>query len=473
MTLLLTVKSRKAAKDVMSSPAAGNPIDEVLPVPKLLVLGLQHVLAMYAGAAAVPLIVGGALHLPKEQIAMLVSADLLVCGVVTIIQCVGLLNVGIRLPMVMGVAFTAVPTIVATGSNPALGLPGVFGAVIASGIFTFFAAPFFGRWVRFFPPVVTGTVMLIIGLSLMRVGINWAAGGQPMIRGTNGMIPNPAYGRPENLAIAAIVLVSILVMSRYLKGFAGNLAVLLGIIIGFVISIALGWIDFAGVASASWLTVVLPFRFGLPVFDFWSAAALCAVMIVMMIESTGQFIAVADMGGRTVTERDFARGLRADGIGNIIGGIFNTFTYTTFAQNVGLVQITGVLSRWAVATGGVILVVLGCCPKLAFVTASIPSYVIGGAAIVMFGMVSATGIRIFGKADFAINRYNLYIVAVSVAVAMIPIVADQFFSKLPSGANSLFQSSVLMGTLSAVLLNLLFNGMPEHNKATAQVVAAE
>ncbi len=459
----------------MNSPAATNPIDEVLPVPKLLGLGLQHVLAMYAGAAAVPLIIGGALHLPKEQIAMLVSADLLVCGIVTIIQCVGFLNIGIRLPMVMGVAFTAVPTIIATGSNPALGLPGVFGAVIVSGVFTFLAAPFFGRWVRFFPPVVTGTVMLVIGLSLMRVGINWAAGGQPMIHGPNGMIPNPAYGQPENLAIAAIVLVSILIMTRYLKGFLGNLAVLLGIGIGFVISIALGHVDFGGVKTAGWLTIVVPFRFGLPVFDFWSAAGLCAVMIVMMIESTGQFLAVADMGGRTVTEKDFARGLRADGVGNIIGGIFNTFTYTTFAQNVGLVQITGVLSRWAVAAGGAILIVLGCFPKLALVTASIPSCVIGGAAIVMFGMVSATGVKIFGKADFATNRYNLYIVAVSVAVAMIPIVADQFFSKLPSEVNTLFQSSVLIGTLSAVLLNLLFNGMPEQNNATtmSQVVAAE
>jgi uric acid transporter len=460
---------------MMSSPAAQDPINEVLPVPKLFALGLQHVLAMYAGAAAVPLIIGGALHLTKEQIAMLVSADLLVCGVVTIIQCVGFLNIGIRLPMVMGVAFTAVPTIIATGSNPALGMPGVFGAVIVSGVFTFLAAPFFGRWVRFFPPVVTGTVMVVIGLSLMRVGINWAAGGQPMIHGPSGMVPNPAYGQPENLGIAAIVLVSILLMTRYLKGFLGNLSVLLGIALGFVLSIVLGRVDFGGVETAGWVTLVVPFRFGIPVFDLWSSAALCAVMVVMMIESTGQFLAVADMGGRVITERDFARGLRADGVGNIIGGIFNTFTYTTFAQNVGLVQITGVVSRWAVAAGGVILIVLGCFPKLAFVTASIPSYVIGGAAIVMFGMVLATGVKIFAKADFATNRYNLYIVAVSVVVAMIPLVADQFFSKLPSEVNVLFQSSVLIGTLSAVLLNLLFNGIPEHNKAmtTTEVVAAE
>jgi uracil-xanthine permease len=264
---------------------------------------------------------------------------------------------------------------------------------------------------------------------------------------------------PENLAIAAIVLASILLMTRFLKGFLANLSVLLGIGVGFVIAIALGKVDFHGLVDAPWLTIVPPFRFGWPLFEVWSAAALCAVMIVMMVESTGQFVAVADMAGRKITAQDLARGLRADGVGNIIGGIFNTFTYTTFAQNVGLVQITGVLSRWAVAAGGVILIVIGCFPKLAFVTASIPSYVIGGAAIVMFGMVAATGVKIFAQADFVNNRRNLYIVAVSVALAMIPVVADQFFAHLPSYVGRFFSSGVLTGTLSAVLLNLLFNGL--------------
>jgi xanthine permease len=457
----------------MASAARIDPLDEVLPVPQLFALGLQHVLAMYAGAAAVPLIIGGALQLPKDQIAMLVSADLLVCGVVTLIQCVGIWNIGIRLPIVMGVAFTAVPSIILTGSDPALGLPGVFGAVIASGVFTFLAAPFFGRWVRFFPPVVTGTVMLIIGLSLMRVAVNWAAGGQPMIRSPSGLIPNPAYGAPLNLAIASIVLVSVLLMARFLKGFLGNLAVLFGVGLGFLIAIVLGKVDFHGVADAGWFTIVPPFRFGFPIFDFWAAAALCAVMIVMMIESTGQFLAVADMAGRKVSPQDLARGLRADGVGNIIGGIFNTFTYTTFAQNVGLVQIAGVLSRWAVAAGGAILLALGCFPKLAFITASIPSYVIGGAAIVMFGMVSATGVKIFGQADFIENRRNLYIVAVSIALAMIPLVADRFFAQLPEFVGRFFSSGVLVGTLSAVLLNLLFNGIAPRESTRVQVAPAE
>ena len=444
----------------MSNPETTDPIEKMYPIPSLMALGLQHVLVMYAGAVAVPLIIGSALQLPKEQIAMLVSADLFCCGLVTIIQAVGLGNVGIRLPIMMGIAFTAVPSIIATGTNPALGMPGVIGAVIGSGIFTLLAAPYFGKWVRFIPPIVTGTVMLIIGLSLMRVGVNWAAGGQPMIRGADGMIPNPAYGAPFGLAVASIVLVSILLMTRFLKGFLSNLSVLLGIGAGFVVAIAAGEVSFAGVGEAEWVRIIQPLAFGWPIFEFWSIFSLCAVMTVMMVESTGQILAVGDMAGRKISQADLARGLRTDGVGNIIGGILNTFTYTTYAQNVGLLQITGVMSRWVVATGGVILILLGSLPKVAFISASIPSYVVGGAAIVMFGMVSATGVKILAKVDFTSNRRNLYIVAVSVGLAMVPVVADKIFDQLPEAMEKFLHSGVLVGTFAAALLNILFNGIP-------------
>jgi xanthine permease len=454
----------------MTKSTQTDALDEVFPAPKLIALGLQHVLVMYAGAIAVPLIIGSALKLPKDQIAMLVSADLFCCGIVTLIQCLGVWKIGARLPIMMGIGFTAVPTIIATGANPDLGMPGVLGAVIVSGVFTLLAAPYFSRWVRFFPAVVTGTVMLVIGLSLMRVGVNWAAGGQPMINGPNGPMPNPAYGEPFALGVAAIVLVSILLMTRFLKGFLANLAVLFGIAIGFAISVASGRVDFHGVSEASWLTVVTPFAFGFPVFELWSSVALCTVMVVMMIEATGQILAVGDMAGRRISQDVLARGLRTDGIGNIIGGIFNTFTYTTYAQNVGLLQITGVMSRWAVAAGGAMLVLIGCLPKIAFITASIPSYVVGGAAIVMFGMVSATGVKILSRVDFVRNRRNLYIVAVSVGLAMIPVVADKIFDQLPEFLDRFFHSGVLVGTFSAALLNLLFNGLPPREEPEVDAI---
>ncbi|MBB6468831.1 nucleobase:cation symporter-2 family protein [Aminobacter carboxidus] len=454
----------------MSNLDTTDPVEKKYLFPSLFALGLQHVLVMYAGAVAVPLIVGSALHLPKDQIAMLVSADLFCCGIVTIIQALGFgRHVGIRLPIMMGISFTAVPSIIATGSNPDLGMPGVIGAVIASGVFTVIAAPFFGRWVRFFPPVVTGTVMLVIGLSLMRVGVNWAAGGQPMIRGPEGMIPNPAYGAPFALSVAAIVLLSILLLTRVLKGFLSNLAVLMGIGIGFAIAIASGKVDFHGVADAGWVRIVHPLAFGWPVFEFWSILSLCAVMTVMMIESTGQFLAVGDMAGRKITQAELTRGLRTDGVGNIIGGLLNTFTYTTYAQNVGLLQITGVLSRYVVAAGGVILILLGSLPKVAFVSASIPSYVVGGAAIVMFGMVSATGVKILAKVDFVANRRNLYIVAVSVGLAMVPVVADNIFAQLPAAVGKFLHSGVLVGTFAAALLNILFNGVPAKEREDSEL----
>jgi len=450
-----------------------NSVDQTYPVTKLTALGLQHVLVMYAGAVAVPLIIGSALRLPKDQIALLVSADLFCCGIVSIIQAMGIWKIGIRLPIMMGIAFTAVPTIIQTGADPALGMRVVIGAVIGSGIFTIIAAPFFGRWVRFFPPVVTGTVMLVMGLSLMRVGVNWAAGGQPMIRGPEGMIPNPAYGEPFALIMAVLVLLSILVMTRYLKGFLSNLAVLIGMGGGFIVAIMVGRVDFSGVGEAGWVQLITPLAFGWPVFEFWSTLSLCVVMVVLMIESTGQFLAVGDMAGRKITRHQLARGLRTDGVGNIIGGLLNTFTYTTFAQNVGLLQITGIMSRWVIVAGGVILMLLGSLPKLAFVTASIPSYVVGGAAIIMFGMVSATGVKILTKVDFTLNRRNLYIVAVSVGLAMVPVVAGTIFNQLPGALARFLNSGVLVGTFAAVLLNVLFNGVPKVEDDDIERLAGE
>lgn len=437
-----------------------DPIEERMPAPKLFALGLQHVLVMYAGAVAVPLLIGNSLGMTKEHVALLISADLFCCGIVTMIQCLGVWKFGARLPIMMGISFTAVPVIIATGQDPELGIRGVFGAVIGSGIFTVIAAWFFSKWVRFFPAVVTGTCMLVIGVTLMRVGVNWAAGGNPTIRTAEGVVPNPAYGDPFAIMVAGIVLLTILLVTRFFRGFYANLGVLMGISMGFLIAIAAGRVSFDGLAEAHWVNVITPFAFGTPIFNLWGTIGLSAVMIIMMIEATGQFVAVGDMAGQKISEDRLARGLRTDGIGNIVGGIFNTFTYTTYAQNVGLLQITGVLSRYVVAAGGAILVLLGCLPKLAFISASIPSYVIGGAALVMFGMVSATGIKILGRVDFVRNRRNIYIVAVSLALAMIPVVAPTMFDRMPGLVEKIFHSGILVGTLSALALNLLFNGIP-------------
>jgi xanthine permease len=430
-------------------PAGVHPVDERLAWPRLICLGLQHVLVMYAGAVAVPLIIGGALKLPKEQIALLINADLFACGVVTLIQSVGIGMFGIRLPVMMGVTFAAVGPMIAMGTNPEIGLLGIYGAVIVSGIFGIVVAPVVGRLLPLFPPVVTGTIIAVIGISLMRVGVNWAGGG----------VGNPEFGRPLYIGIALLVLVSILLITKFGRGFLANVAVLLGLVIGFVVSLLLGFVSFDGLANEHWVALVLPFQFGLPTFDLVASLTMCLVMIVVMIESVGMFLAIGELTGRDLKEEDITRGLRTDGLGTLIGGIFNTFPYTSFSQNVGLVGVTGVRSRWVCAAGGVILLLLGLLPKLAFVVASVPQFVLGGAGLVMFGMVAATGIRILSAVDFKTNRNNLYVVAVSIGIGMIPLVADKFFAQMPKALSPLLHSGILLASIAAVLLNAYFNGV--------------
>ncbi|MBP2296507.1 nucleobase:cation symporter-2 family protein [Azospirillum rugosum] len=447
----------------MTTKTHPHPVDEMLPLPRLLALGLQHVMVMYAGAIAVPLIIGGALKLPKDQVALLINADLFACGVVTLIQALGVWKFGIRLPVMMGVTFAAVGPMVAMAGNPELGLLGIYGAVIGAGVFATLAAPLVGRLLPLFPPVVTGSVITIIGISLMRVGVTWAGGGAG----------NPNFGDPAYLGIALFVLAVILLVTKYAKGFWANISVLLGILAGFALTIALGMASFDGVGQAKWVDAVYPFQFGLPRFEFWSILTMSLVMIVVMIESTGMFLAVGEMVGRPVSREDLTRGLRTDGIGTLIGGIFNTFPYTSFSQNVGLVGITGVRSRWVCVAGGGILLVLGLVPKMAHVVASIPPYVLGGAGLVMFGMVAATGIKILSKVDYAAARGNLYVVAISIGMGMVPLVADKIFQKMPSFLSPLLHSGILLGTIAAVLLNLYFNGLKAPHGAEDFVAAAK
>jgi len=410
-------------------------------------LALQHVLVMYAGAVAVPLIVGRALGLPPEQVALLVSADLFACGLATLIQSWGLPGIGIRMPVMMGVTFAAVTPMIALGTNPALGLPGIYGAVLVAGLFALLAAPLVGRLLSLFPPVVTGTVILVIGISLMRVGVNWAAGG----------LGNPRYGALLYLGLALFVLLVILGLTRYARGFVASASVLIGIVVGMAAAGAFGLVDLSRAAAA-------------PRFDLVASLTLCLVMVVVMIESTGMFLALAEITGETVDEARLIRGLRADGLGTVLGGVFNTFPYTAFSQNIGLVGVTGVRSRWVAVIGGVVMLVLGLIPKLAALVEAVPPCVLGGAGLVMFGMVAATGTRILGTVDFATNRNNLFIVAVSVGFGLIPLVAPAFFKQMPDVLHPLLESGILLAALSAVSLNLFFNGLG--GRAGARAAAA-
>jgi NCS2 family nucleobase:cation symporter-2 len=326
-------------------------------------------------------------------------------------------------------------------------ITGIFGAVIAAGVFTVVVAPFVSQLVRYFPPLVTGTIITVIGITLLRIGINWAGGG----------VGAKNFGDPLNLGIVALVLATILAINKLFTGFIANIAVLLGLVVGFAVAMAMGMVDFVGVVDADWIALVYPFRFGAPSFELGAIVSLCVVMIVVMIESTGMFLALGEICGKKIEPHDIGRGLAADGLGTIIGGVFNTFPYTSFSQNVGLVGVTGVKSRWVVAVAGVILILLGLLPKLGTIVASIPQPVLGGAGLVMFGMVAATGIRILARVDYG-RRHNLLIIAISIAIGMIPLVAPTFFAQVPRSLGPIVNSGITLAAISAVLLNAVFNG---------------
>ena len=473
-----------------------HPVDEMLPPPKLFTLGLQHVLVMYAGAVAVPLIVGRALKLEPADVAFLISADLFVCGLVTLIQSLGATQwFGIKLPVMMGVTFAAVGPMVAMANAQGGpdGARAIFGAIMAAGVISILIAPVVSRLLRFFPPVVTGTIILVIGVSLMRIGINWIFGnpvgptapqlvdpahadwlkavtegaasgaitGLPEVPAGLGLaakMNNPAYAPLGNVLVSAIVLISILLIARFGRGFIANISVLLGIVVGVVIAIAMGAMHFDKVGTAAWFGLITPFHFGTPTFDPVMILTMSLVMIVVMIESTGMFLALGDMTNKPVTQPMLSAGLRTDGLGTLIGGVFNTFPYTSFSQNVGLVGVTGIKSRFVCVAGGLILIVLGLVPKMGALVESVPTMVLGGAGLVMFGMVAATGIRILAGVNFTANRNNLFIVAVSLGFGMIPLIAPNFKMWMPHGIHPLIESGILLASLSAVVLNAFFNG---------------
>ena len=482
-----------------------HPVDQKLPGARLAALGMQHVLVMYAGAIAVPLIVGRALGLSPEQVALLISADLFCCGLVTLIQSLGFGKYfGIKLPVMMGVTFAAVGPMVAMANvqGGPEGARAIFGAIIGAGVISIFIAPFMSRLLRFFPPVVTGTIIAIIGISLMRVGVGWAMGGPAHLAqsvdvpklvqmvdgakekaaaagteltklpGAIPMVDNPNYGALDTMAVAAFVLVVILLLVRYGRGFVANIAVLLGIVVGCVVAVVMGKMHFDKVGKAEWFDIVTPFAFGMPTFDPVMVLTMTLVMIVVMIESVGMFLALGEITDKRISRTELAAGLRTDGLGTLIGGIFNTFPYTSFSQNVGLVGVTGVKSRWVCVAAGVIMIVLGMLPKMAALVESVPTFVLGGAGLVMFGMVAATGIRILTNVNFKGNRNNLYIVALSIGFGLLPLVAPRWMQHMVHSLHPLLESGILLTAISAVVLNLYFNGGREDRLGAIEAAKA-
>ncbi|MCL1632504.1 purine permease [Sporolactobacillus sp. CPB3-1] len=411
---------------------------------KILSLGIQHMLAMYGGAVIVPLIVGGAVGLNSAELALLVSIDLAACGLATLLQAWKNRFFGIGLPIVMGCTFTAVSPMIIIGKS--YGMPGICGAILVSGLVVLILSTFFGKIVRFFPPVVVGTVVMIIGLTLIPVAVNNLGGGS----GAKN------FGSPQNLILGFGVLVLIVIMNRFFKGFLRTISILLSIVIGTLAAALMGMVNFSSVASAGWFSMIKPFSFGAPTFHADAIIAMSIVGMVSLIETTGVYMALSDITRQPINEKSMEHGYRAEGLAILVGGLFNAFPYTTFSQNVGLVQMTGVKTRKVAIVCGFSLVVLGLIPKIGALTVLIPNAVIGGATLAMFGMVIASGVRMLGKVDFA-RQDNLLIVACSIGVGLGVTVQPALFAKLPSLVQILTNNGIVAGSLTALILNIVFN----------------
>lgn len=438
----------------MTDKAGTHAVDEMLAPTKLFAYGLQHVLAMYAGAVAVPIILANALGLSTHDLIRLINADLFACGIATLIQTLGIGSIGARIPMIQGVTFASVTPMIIIGLEHGggdVGLPFIYGAIIVAGIFTFLLAPYFSKLIRFFPPVVTGTIVTIIGITLMPVAVKWIAGYNPKA---------PDYANGMDLALAALTLIIVVLCHRYGKTFISNISVLIGLIGGTIIATLVGKVSFHEVGSADWFGFVTPLAFGMPQFDVGSVIAMVVVMIVCMVETTGDAIAIGEIVGRKVDKKVLSSCLKADGLSTFIGGFLNSFPYTAFAQNVGLIAVTNVKSRFVVATSGVILIVLGLFPKMAAIVASIPTAVLGGAGLAMFGMIIASGVRSLARVEFE-GTHNLMIVALSVGVAMIPLAAPDFYHIFPPALKIILHSGITFGSVVAIVLNVVFNGIPK------------
>jgi len=428
-----------------------HPVDEVPPPARLTLLGLQHLAIMYAGAVAVPLLVGGALKLPAHTIGVLVNADLLVSGIVTLIQSIGIGKIlGVRLPVVAGATFTCVSPMILIAQEfggGAAGLPTVYGAILVSGVFGMVIARFFAMVARFFPPLVSGCVICVIGLSLIGADAGLIAGDDPKAS---------SYGQVSHIALAGLVILLIVLLHKFGRGLVSQIAVLLSIVIGTIVAVPMGLLDMSGVGKSGWFGVSHPFAFGAPQFHIAAIISMCVVMLVTFTESTADMVAVAEMVDKPLQPADLARGLATDGLSAVLAGFMNSFPDTAFAENVGLVGLTGVRSRWVVAVCGGFLVVLGLIPKVGSLVAALPGPVIGGAATVMFAMVTAVGLRVLHKVQFE-GTNNMLIIAVTLSVALLPSVAPSFYTRFPTDFQMIASSPITSAVIVVFLLNLLFN----------------
>ena len=416
-------------------------VDDNPSISKKIIFGIQHIFAAFGGIIVVPLVIASAIGLDVKTTTALISATILASGLATIIQARGVGKIGSRVACIMGTDFTFVSPSISVGT--VLGLPGIIGATILGAFLEIILSFFIKPLMKLFPPLVTGTVVCLIGLTLLPVAIDWAAGGSGAVN----------YGDLKNISIAGIVLIITLILNIYGKGMISSASILIGMIIGYIICIPLGMVDFTSIKEASWVSIPRIFEYGVK-FDLKAVLAFLPAYFVTTIETVGCLKAVGESSNIRMKEEQVGEGVLADGIGSIIGGVLGSFPNTSFSQNVGVISLTKVASRHVAVMAGFILVILGFLPKISALITEIPQPVLGGVGIVMFGTVAASGIKTLSKIE--LNDTNLLIIATSIGLGLGVTFRPEFIGQLPEGLKMVFSSGISIGTITALVLNLLF-----------------
>lgn len=412
------------------------------PIGLSLLLAAQHLLAALGGIIAVPLVLGNVLKLPTSDTIILVNAALLISGIVTIIQCRGLGPIGIRLPTVMGTSFTFVAAALAIGFSQA-GVGGILGASLI-GSLVMIIGSFFMPYIRkLFPPVVTGTVVMMIGLSLIPVGVDWFAGAQ---------VGDAHYAEPKNLLMASFVLVIVVSLVQWGKGIFSAAAIVIGMAIGYCVALIFGWVDFSGVKAAQIFALPQPLYFGLE-FPLSGIIGMSIAYLVTIVESNGNFLALGNVTETEITGKHLRGGILCDGLGSALAAVMSTTPFSSFSQNIGVISLTGVASRYVVIITGILLALAGLFPVFGALIVSIPLPVLGGAGLIMFAMIIVAGIQMLDRVEH--SKRNGLIIAISLGCGLAVTARPELLAKLPAFIKEIFGSGITVGSLLALTLNLI------------------
>lgn len=420
-------------------------VDDDLDLPKKVLFGLQHIFAAFGGIIVVPLVIATSLGFDSKITTALISASILGSGLATIIQAKGIGKVGARVACIMGTDFTFVSPAISVGS--VLGLPGIIGATILGSLFEVILSFFIKPLMKFFPPLVTGTVVALIGLTLLPVSIDWAAGG----------VGSANYASLENLAVAMFVLVVTLLLNNYGKGMISSASILIGIVVGYIVCIPLGLVDFNPVKEASWLSFPKILEFGVT-FDAKAVMAFIPAYFVATIGTVGCLKAIGETSNIDIGDKRVAAGVLSDGVGSALGGLVGSCPNTSFSQNIGIISLTKVASRHVAVMAGILLVILGFLPKVAAIITGIPNPVLGGVGIMMFGTVAAAGIRTLS--NIKLTERNLLIIAISMGLGLGVTFRPDVIHNLPEAIRMIFSSGISTGTIAALILNAVLKENP-------------